>query len=303
MSPLELVTNIVPDISTSFKFPFGCPVTSSKEEQKVALTQPKSEIGIALGTSPGSNKSVLIYIPGRGIKPFNRLNVQYLHINFPAVQDSSRFTPIYDDLLNVAFSSPVSTDTKVIGTSGFNFFLPMLEDLANPVLSSSDLEHTSIKHVFSIQQRTPNNPTLAAALKNWARWSIPSDKELATIDELGCVEQVTRDQVPPGAQILPTKMDFKSKFDSLGQWLKDKARLVVLGNLEILLTLMDYYSPTAHSQTLHLLLALAAQFQMTLRGLDIYGAFLTADIDEPVYIQLPKGLPNKWGEGAIFRLR
>jgi hypothetical protein len=89
-------------------------------------------------------------------------------------------------------------------------------------------------------------------------------------------------------------MDFKTKFDSLGQWLKDKARLVVLGNLEYM-TMLDYYSPTAHSQTLHLLLALAAQFQMSLKGFDILD-ILTADIDEPVYIQLPKGLPNKWGD-------
>ena len=68
-------------------------------------------------------------------------------------------------------------------------------------------------------------------------------------------------------------MDFNTKFDSLGQWLKDKARLVVLGNLEIINIMLDYYPPnTAHSQTLHLLLMLAAQFQMSLKGLDIYDA-------------------------------
>jgi hypothetical protein len=93
ISPLELVTNVVPDISTTFRFPFGCPVTSSKEGPKVALTHAKSEIGIALGTSSGSNKSVLIYIPGRGIKPFNRLNVQLLHINFPYLACINGFNP------------------------------------------------------------------------------------------------------------------------------------------------------------------------------------------------------------------
>jgi hypothetical protein len=67
--------------------------------------------------------------------------------------------------------------------------------------------------------------------------------------------------------------------------------------------MLDYYSPTAHSQTLHLLLALAAQFQMSLKGLDIYGAFLTADIDEPVYIQLPKGLdPSNPEAQPIWRI-
>jgi hypothetical protein len=82
-----MVTNTAPDVSTCFRFPFGCPVTTSKEA-KVSLTQTKSEIGIALGTSSGTNKSVIVYIPGRGIKPFNRLNVEYLHINFPTSKES-----------------------------------------------------------------------------------------------------------------------------------------------------------------------------------------------------------------------
>jgi hypothetical protein len=190
-----------------------------------------------------------------------------------------------------------------MGTSGFNFFLPLLQETPTPILSQPDLEHTTIRQVFSINGRTPDNPTLSSALKHWDRWSGPSDRELNTIDELECFEHISRDQVPPGCQILPTKMDFKSKFNSLGDWIKDKARLVVLGNLERTPTIADNYSPTAHSHTLHLLLALAAQCHMTLKGIDIYGAFLTADIDEPVYIQLPKGLPNKWGDGAIFKLR
>ena len=36
--------------------------------------------------------------------------------------------------------------------------------------------------------------------------------------------------------------------------------------------------------------ALAAQHGLKMRGLDIYGAFITAFIDSPVYLQLPKGL-------------
>jgi len=97
-------------------------------------------------------------------------------------------------------------------------------------------------------------------------------------------------------------MDFKTKYNSLGEFLKDKARLVVLGNLEWE-TLQDYFSPTAHTKTLNLLLALAVEHNFILYGLDIYGAFITAEIDEPVYISLPKGLPTKHGAGRIWRLK
>jgi len=77
---------------------------------------------------------------------------------------------------------------------------------------------------------------------------------------------------------------------------------VVLGNLEWE-TLQDYFSPTAHSKTLNLLLALAVEHNFILFGLDIYGAFITADIDEPVYVSLPKGLPTKHGTGRIWKLK
>jgi hypothetical protein len=143
---------------------------------------------------------------------------------------------------------------------------------------------------------------MAKALRNWQRWSIPADKEMEMLRDLHLYEEVDFDDVPQGVQILPTKMDFKSKYDSMGAFIKDKARLVVLGNLEWE-TLQDYFSPTAHSKTLNLLLALAVEHNFILFGLDIYGAFITADIDEPVYVSLPKGLPTKHGTGRIWKLK
>jgi hypothetical protein len=72
---------------------------------------------------------------------------------------------------------------------------------------------------------------MAQALRNWDRWSIPSDKELTMLKELDLYKEIDHSKVPPGCQILPTKMDFKTKFDSRGVKIKDKCRLVVLGNL------------------------------------------------------------------------
>jgi len=50
--------------------------------------------------------------------------------------------------------------------------------------------------------------------------------------------------------------------------------------------------------------ALAAQHGLKMRGLDIYCAFITAFIDSPVYLQLPKGLrPDIHGEPPIWKLK
>ena len=78
------------------------------------------------------------------------------------------------------------------------------------------------------------------------------------LKELDLYEEIDFSEVPPGCQILPTNMDFKTKFNSLGLKIKDKCRLVVLGNLEYE-SLKDYFSPTAHTKTLNLLLAMAVE--------------------------------------------
>ncbi len=57
---------------------------------------------------------------------------------------------------------------------------------------------------------------MAKALRNWQRWSIPADKEMEMLRDLHLYEEVDFDDVPQGVQILPTKMDFKSKYDSVG---------------------------------------------------------------------------------------
>ena len=55
------------------------------------------------------------------------------------------------------------------------------------------------------------------------------------------------------------------------------------------------------------MLAVAAQHGMILYGLDIFGAFITVEIDQDdaVYVQLPKGLvpDNEDGEPPIWRLQ
>ncbi len=151
--------------------------------------------------------------------------------------------------------------------------------------------------------KTSNNPTLTQALKtDWPRWKIPIEKELQMLKQLDCYEVVYKEHIPKNAQIIPTKLDLKEKIDSVGKWIKDKARLLVLGNLEWSST-RDVFAPTANIKTLNLMFSLAAQHNLILYGLDIFGAFITADIDNAVYIQLPHNLETCEGTGPIWKLK
>jgi hypothetical protein len=49
-------------------------------------------------------------------------------------------------------------------------------------------------------------------------------------------------------------------------------------------SIRDTYAPTVNAKTINLILALAAQERMILYGLDIFGAFLNAEIGETVFL-------------------
>jgi hypothetical protein len=132
--------------------------------------------------------------------------------------------------------------------------------------------------------RTEQNPTVHQARQSslWSEWIKAIDKEIATLTEMDTYIPVRKHEVPKHCQIIQSKMDLKMKLDTLGQLIKLKARLVALGNLEWA-SIRDTYAPTVNAKTINLILALAAQERMILYGLDITGAFLTADISGSVH--------------------
>ena len=127
--------------------------------------------------------------------------------------------------------------------------------------------------------RTDRNPTLAQAEKSttWDLWSTAIGMEMNMLKGMNSYDLITRPQVPRGCQLLQSKMDLKTKINAMGEVTKREARLVALGNLEWE-SIRDTYAPTVNAKTINLILALAAQERMILYGLDIFGAFLNAEI-------------------------
>ena len=46
----------------------------------------KSEMGVCLGAYAENDKSILLYVPGKRLKEFPRMNVQTLKVNFPPIR-------------------------------------------------------------------------------------------------------------------------------------------------------------------------------------------------------------------------
>ncbi len=96
---------------------------------------------------------------------------------------------------------------------------------------------------------------------------------------------------PIDRRVLKTKWTFKTKTDEMGKPVRYKARLVALGNLQKPGIDFNYtYSPVVKARTVRTLMALAVENKWEVHHIDVKAAYLTAELKEEVYVQLPEGL-------------
>jgi hypothetical protein len=112
--------------------------------------------------------------------------------------------------------------------------------------------------------------------------------KLRQLFDKGVFEFLKPNQKPK--KTIPIIMLQKEKYDSLGQFLKVKARGVVLGNLQEEMENFLKEAPTASMQAFYLIIFLAAKLNIRLQSKDVTGAFLNADLaeDEAEYVLLSK---------------
>ena len=129
------------------------------------------------------------------------------------------------------------------------------------------------------------------------------DKEMASCDQLQVWELVQRSELPHGANVLPPKWVYKIKTDETGALTQYKARVTPKGFLQK--EGVDYFEVFARTgmyKTMRLGLSLAAKWDHELDQLDVPTAFLNADVDEDVYMELPEGYRGGKG-GIVCKLR
>ena len=104
--------------------------------------------------------------------------------------------------------------------------------------------------------------------------------------------------LPPGRTPLTTTWVFKVKTDGDGQVECYKARLCVRGfEQREGLDYQEVFAPTSGKVTQRVYFTHAALKDYEIRQVDIKTAFLNAELDEPIYIQIPDGLKGKELDG------
>eukprot|EP00961_Rhodomonas_salina_P008049 109247-Rhodomonas_salina.2 len=107
--------------------------------------------------------------------------------------------------------------------------------------------------------------------------------------------------LPPGVIPLPSRFTYKIKRDRNGAIAKLKARLVARGDMQTEDEFSTTFAPTSRFTAICTIISIGTQERMLLKHWDITGAFMTADIDTEIYMDLPPGynLPA----GKTIRLR
>jgi len=144
--------------------------------------------------------------------------------------------------------------------------------------------------IASLSDRTPNTLQEALKSKDAKEWKAARQKEFDSCTQLKVWEEISRSSLPKGTNILPCKDVFKIKVDELGNISQFKARFTPKGFRQR--PGIDYketFARTAMYKTERVALSLAARFDSELIQFDVPTAFLNADLEEEVFMEMPKG--------------
>ena len=133
---------------------------------------------------------------------------------------------------------------------------------------------------------TPLAVEEAKSRSDWPHWKKAMDEEM---DQLNKLETFKLESLPVDRTAIASKWVFRIKRDDHGNISRYKARLVAKGFSQIPgIDFDETFAPVVWIETIRLLLALAAHYNLKIHVIDVVGAYLNGKLSEEIYMQQPE---------------
>jgi hypothetical protein len=155
-----------------------------------------------------------------------------------------------------------------------------------------------VSHSCYLSQLEPKKVTEALEDVSWVA---------AMQDELN---QFVRNDVwtlvpkPNDHNIIGTKWIFKNKSDEHGTVVRNKARLVAQGYIQVEgVDFDETFAPVARLESIRILLSISSHLNLKLYQMDVKSAFLNGFLLEEVYVTQPKGFQDPRYPDHVYKLK
>lgn len=148
--------------------------------------------------------------------------------------------------------------------------------------------------LVALEDKTPQSYAEAINSTESKKWLEAMKKEIKSCEDQNTWILVNKAAMPPGAIVIPMKWVYKIKTDENGVVSQYKARITPKGFKQR--KGLEYFEVFAHTgkyKSLRVLLFLAATMDLELNQLDVPSAFVRADLEEEVYMEMPEGFQQK----------
>ena len=134
-----------------------------------------------------------------------------------------------------------------------------------------------------------------------SKWMEGMNEELKSMVHNGVWDLI---ELPNSCKPVGCKWVFKKKRDAKGNIERFKARLVAKGFTQKEgIYYKDTFSPVSKKDSLRIIMALVAHFDLELHQMDVKTAFLNGNLDEDIYMEQPEGFAKKGNEHLVCKLK
>jgi transposase InsO family protein len=317
-TPYELWTGRKP--SLSYMHIWGCPAEAKLYNPHIKAFDPRTTSGYFIGY-PERSKGYRFYCPSHSPQIVETDKAKFLEdgsIGLSALQDIG-FEEIQDPVPlpvteNIERYHVIISNDDVIDHSNVDAQIqnepavdhaeePEQDDQfqsepeERPVWRSTRIRRSAIHPDYVVYLQEPgdfididDDPLTfmeAVESKQSSHWIEAMKEELDSMAKNQVWDLVT---LPKGVKPVGCKWVFKTKKDSKGNIERHKARLVAKGFTQ--LEGIDYcetFSPVSTKESMRIILALVAHYDLELHQMDVKTAFLNGDLDEEIYMEQPQG--------------